>query len=80
MKCTAILTVHKVKKEILERSLKELGVSDKQQNNELFSVVEVEMLLTKAFLRLTENSCGDECTQVSLNWLLRCYDRCTVRP
>ena len=50
-------------------------MEDRSQNNQLLSVVEIEMLLTKSFLRLSEDSLGEECTQVALNWLLKCYDR-----
>ena len=45
-------------------------MEDGSQNNQLLSVVEIEMLLTKSFLRLSEDSLGEECTQVALKLAL----------
>lgn len=65
-----------VQKHTLEQALIELGVEDRMQGDNVLSVAELEALLAKVFVRLSlDHSTAEECTELTLNWVLRCCDR-----
>lgn len=68
-----------VQKHILQQALRELGVEDRLQNENVLSVAELGVLLAKIFVRLNhvglDHSVVEECTELTLNWVLRCCDR-----
>ena len=62
----------------LEQAFTELGMSHTHSNGVL-TVIEVESVLKKIFQLAEQAREGlldtEKCTELSLNWILKCYDR-----
>lgn len=62
---------------VMVQALDEMGLSQ-SQNSGVLTVVELEALLNKLF-QLAQKDRADllepeKCTEVALNWILKCYD------
>ena len=63
---------------ILEQAYMELGMNH-TDSNAVLTVVEIESTLRKIF-QLARENCGglfeaEKATELTLNWILKCYDR-----
>ena len=72
------LTVNIVDMHVIEQAFSELGLSF-AHNSGVLTVVELESVLNKTFQLAQKGRTGliepESCAELTLNWMLKCYDR-----
>lgn len=77
------LSVNAVDKHVIEQAFSEMGLSY-VHNSGVLSVVETEAVLNKIFQLAQRDRTNflqpERCTELTLNWVLKCYDRSALSP